>query len=181
MTMDVVNGVSGPRASVELTIRRSPRRPPTSTTHSIAGAERQGDARQRRSSRPRIVIRWATPRQAPALTLRRVQSALRTREPATLPTGFSRSCHQSRAVSDLARDLVLLLDVSGSMDGRPLEHLKAVVTTLIDSLDDDDRLEMVAFSSEQVRYRAEPVHATEAERRKACAWIKSSGRTAVRN
>ena len=31
---------------------------------------------------------------------------------------------------------------------------------------------MVAFSSEQVRYRSEPVHTTAAERRKACAWIE---------
>ena len=58
------------------------------------------------------------------------------------------------------------------MNGRPLEHLKAVVTDLIESLGDGDRLEMVAFSSEQVRYRTEPVHASAGERRKACAWIE---------
>ena len=71
----------------------------------------------------------------------------------------------------LARDLVLLLDVSGSMAGRPLAHLKTVVTTLIDSLHDDDRIEMVAFSSRQVRYRTAPVHTVPEERRKAREWI----------
>ena len=72
----------------------------------------------------------------------------------------------------MARDLVLLLDVSGSMERKPLEHLKAVVTALIDSLNDEDRLEMVAFSSYQVRYREESVRATEEERRRARTWIE---------
>ena len=91
------------------------------------------------------MIRWATPRQAPALTLR--TSAIRGSDARAGDSAYGLLTIVPPIASgeDLARDLVLLLDVSGSMDGRPLEHLKAVVTTLIDSLDDDDRLEMVAF------------------------------------
>ena len=72
-----------------------------------------------------------------------------------------------------ARDLVLLLDVSGSMDGRPLEHLKAVVTSVIDSLADEDRMEIIAFSSFPVRFHERPIHASAAERKRASAWVRA--------
>ncbi len=60
------------------------------------------------------------------------------------------------ARTHMPRDLVLLLDVSGSMSGKSLDHLKAVVAALIEKLGDDDRLEIVAFGSGRRRYQKLP-------------------------
>ena len=174
MTMDVVNGATGPTASVALTIADDLPVAPTSSTHSIAVADQHGDAG---ATTPLSTATSSSagphPGQAPGCTLRTDATCRDGRdEPAIPRTGSSRSCRPWRA-ERLWRGISSCCWTSaGPWTGRPLEHLKAVVTTLIDSLDDDDRLEMVAFSSEQVRYRAEPVHATEAERRKARAWIE---------
>ena len=60
----------------------------------------------------------------------------------------------------LPRDLIVLLDTSGSMGGEPLDKAKRVVALLIDSLGEGDRLELIEFSNSPRRYSAEPVLAT---------------------
>ena len=50
--------------------------------------------------------------------------------------------------SALRRDLTVLLDASGSMEGNPLEVAKQVVADLIGSLEPGDRFEVIAFSSD---------------------------------
>ena len=50
--------------------------------------------------------------------------------------------------SALPRDLTVLLDASGSMDGDPIDLAKHVVTDLIGSLEPDDRFEVIAFASD---------------------------------
>ena len=45
-------------------------------------------------------------------------------------------------------NLVMLLDVSGSMAGDKLESLRSAAIEFIDQMGDDDRLTLVAFSSE---------------------------------
>lgn len=59
------------------------------------------------------------------------------------------------AVESLAQerrpiDVVLLMDTSGSMKGRPLEDAKAAAARFVDSMDAEDRIAVVAFSSEPV-------------------------------
>lgn len=73
----------------------------------------------------------------------------------------------------LPRDLIVLLDTSGSMDGVPLELAKVVVAHVIESLDDGDRLELIEFSNEPNRYTKEPIAATEKAKRAAIAWVRS--------
>ena len=51
----------------------------------------------------------------------------------------------------LARDLTVLIDASGSMDGPPLEHAKQVVTELLRSLEAGDRFELLAFANSMER------------------------------
>ncbi|MCP3982088.1 MAG: VWA domain-containing protein [bacterium] len=46
-----------------------------------------------------------------------------------------------------ARDLTILLDASGSMSGWPLECSKQLVLSLLDSLNANDRFEVLAFSN----------------------------------
>jgi uncharacterized protein with von Willebrand factor type A (vWA) domain len=114
-----------------------------------------------------IAIRWSSARQAPGCTLR-------TSRPGSSADTYGLLTVVPPATSEVTfdRDLVLLLDVSGSMAGRPLDCLKTIVAALIDSLSDPDRLEMIAFSSRVVAYRTEPALATAAERRKARTWVE---------
>lgn len=71
------------------------------------------------------------------------------------------------------RDLIVLLDTSGSMGGPPLEKAKRVVAALIDSLSEDDRLEVVEFSMRPNRYTRSPVPGTSREKQRAIAWVMS--------
>lgn len=85
--------------------------------------------------------------------------------------------------SAVPRDLILLLDISGSMSGAPLQQMKDVAIALIHSLGADDQLEVLAFSTQVRRWRAEAVRATEAERSAAIAWVtalQASGGTEMR-
>ena len=57
------------------------------------------------------------------------------------------------AIESLARerqpiDVVLLMDTSGSMKGRPLEDARAAAIRFVDSMGAEDRIAVVAFSSE---------------------------------
>jgi len=45
----------------------------------------------------------------------------------------------------LPRDLIVLLDMSGSMAGQPLTQARRVVARLVEALGDADRLELIAF------------------------------------
>jgi Ca-activated chloride channel homolog len=72
----------------------------------------------------------------------------------------------------LVRDLILLIDTSGSMSGGPLDKAKRVVAQLIESLGDDDRLELIEFSDAPRRYRAAPVRATRDEKQAAIRWVR---------
>ncbi|MDB4939468.1 MAG: Inter-alpha-trypsin inhibitor domain protein [Labilithrix sp.] len=69
------------------------------------------------------------------------------------------------------RDLIVLLDTSGSMAGGPLEQGKRVVAALIDSLSEYDRLEVVEFSNRANRYTRSPVPGTAREKQKAIHWV----------
>lgn len=74
------------------------------------------------------------------------------------------------------RDLIVLLDASGSMGGPPLETAKRVVGQLIASLDPRDTLELIEFSDSPRRYLPDAVRADEAAKRTAIKWL--DGRTA---
>ena len=77
----------------------------------------------------------------------------------------------AEATVAIPRDLIVLLDTSGSMSGRPLAAAKRVVEILIDSLTGVDRLEMIAFSSTPRPWRGLPVAATHQTRSDALEWV----------
>jgi len=82
------------------------------------------------------------------------------------------------------RDLTILLDTSGSMGGQPLEQAKRVALAMVDSLGNDDRVEMIEFSNEPTRWRASIAAATNETKRDAASWIRSlraSGGTEMRS
>ncbi|MCA2980341.1 MAG: VWA domain-containing protein [Myxococcaceae bacterium] len=83
-------------------------------------------------------------------------------------------------VPALARDLVVLLDTSGSMSEQPLDQARRFTAALVDSLGERDTLELVEFSTAPRRFKPGPVPATPANRRAAQAWLselRASGGT----
>lgn len=73
----------------------------------------------------------------------------------------------------VSRDLVVLLDTSGSMGGEPLEQAKRVTCALIDGLSDHDTLELIEFSSRPRRFADQPMAADRRARRQATQWVGS--------
>jgi Ca-activated chloride channel family protein len=81
------------------------------------------------------------------------------------------------------RDLIVLLDASGSMSGEPLDQARGVVAQLVDSLDEADRLELIAFSERPWRWQPGPVAASAATRAEARRWLddlRAGGGTEMR-
>jgi Ca-activated chloride channel family protein len=169
VTVDVVAGATAATASVALTIADDLSAPPVSPSHRLLVTAHtvtlDADAALDRD----IVVRWSAAVNKPGCAVRR-SFPVGERDVASA-YGLLTIVPPVASDTRVPRDLVLLLDVSGSMQGRPLEQLKSVVEVLIQTLGDDDRLEMVAFASAPKRYQAAPVRATADERRKACAWI----------
>ncbi len=71
------------------------------------------------------------------------------------------------------RHLVLLLDTSGSMGGRPLDQAKEIAGALIGTLGPADHLELLAFASTVERFREGPVAMEPAARTEALAWLRA--------
>jgi len=80
----------------------------------------------------------------------------------------------------VARDLIVLLDTSGSMSGLPLDQARRFTAALIDSLQEQDTLELIEFSSSPRRWKKAPVAATASNRKDAQGWLaklRASGGT----
>lgn len=72
----------------------------------------------------------------------------------------------------LARDLIVLLDISGSMQGAPLAQAQAVTEALVQSLGDEDRLELIAFASRPQPWKKRAERATAANKAAAVQWLR---------
>jgi Ca-activated chloride channel family protein len=86
-------------------------------------------------------------------------------------------------MTPVARDLIVLLDTSGSMSGSPLDQARRVTSALVDSLNDRDQLELIEFSNSPRRWKRGAVAATEANRRDAQSWLsklRASGGTEMK-
>ncbi|MBT3222437.1 MAG: VWA domain-containing protein, partial [Proteobacteria bacterium] len=70
------------------------------------------------------------------------------------------------------RDLVFLIDISGSMHGRPLDQSKRAMSAIIETLGPQDRLELISFASRPKRYSKHPIAATREGKKAALAWIR---------
>lgn len=78
----------------------------------------------------------------------------------------------SAGMEPVARDLIVLLDTSGSMHGEPIEQAKRVTLALIDSLSDRDSLELIEFSNRPNRWQRKAVSATARNKALAAAWVR---------
>lgn len=151
---------------------------PDSPSHALSSVSR-GDAwavtlagdRGARLDRD-VVVRWpvTTPEVGLALQVARPSGPAHSDRAYGLLTMVPPAA--SAQPTAVARDLTFLIDISGSMSGRPLDQSKRVMCALIDTLSERDRLEMIAFSSRPTLWRREPVVATRDGRREAMKWVR---------
>lgn len=131
-----------------------------------------------------IVLRWAVATPAVGLSLAAARPAAGSK--LTDSFGLLTIVPPARDAKPVAvpRDLVVLLDTSGSMGGFPLDKAKQVVSMLIDSLDERDRFELIEFNYQPTRYLAEPTVATAKAKAAAIKWVRSrvaDGGTEIRD
>ncbi len=204
VTVDVAEGGVAARATLGMRVRDAlgTGRHPESPSHRIRSESREGacsidlqEAAGALLDRD-LVVRWG-------VAVPRVGLALDAGRPAAgAPHGHaaygvltvvppSPEAH-TRAIP---RDVIVLLDTSGSMAGEPLDQARRVVAAVVDSLDARDRLEMIEFSSRARRWKpgsflfgllgdGEPVPATPEHKKDALAWLSSlraSGGTEMRD
>ncbi|MEM9191593.1 MAG: VIT domain-containing protein [Myxococcota bacterium] len=79
---------------------------------------------------------------------------------------------ESGAAAAMKRDLIFLIDVSGSMGGRPLQQAKRLSLRMLDTLGSEDTVELIAFGSTPVRFRKDALIATRDGKRAAAKWIQ---------
>ena len=70
------------------------------------------------------------------------------------------------------RELVFVLDTSGSMGGEPMAASKAFMQAAIKALRPDDYFRILRFSSNTSRFSSRPLQATAANRQKALGYVK---------
>jgi Ca-activated chloride channel family protein len=119
-----------------------------------------------------VVVRWSTAATAAGVGIDVARPAVghaRAHEAFALLTVTP----PKGSVSSLPRDLIVLLDTSGSMGGQPLDQAKRVIAALIDGLTDRDRIELIEFSMRPRRWQNDPVFATAANKTQAQRWLTS--------
>jgi Ca-activated chloride channel family protein len=78
------------------------------------------------------------------------------------------------AVADVTpKELVFVLDTSGSMDGFPIEKAKETMKLALDGLNPSDTFNLISFAGDTSVLFPEPVPATRENMRKAQAFLKS--------
>ncbi len=77
------------------------------------------------------------------------------------------------AARPVPRDLVAVLDVSGSMSGPKIEQARRALGQLLETLRRGDRFRLITFSNEPVSYRTEWTRALPSEIEEAQRWIES--------
>jgi Ca-activated chloride channel family protein len=80
----------------------------------------------------------------------------------------------------IAKDVILVLDVSGSMRGDKIEQAKEALDFVLDNLHDEDRFNIIAFSTSTRHYARDLVWADErGEARDFVARLEASGSTDI--
>ncbi|MFO0628544.1 MAG: VIT domain-containing protein [Polyangiales bacterium] len=188
VAQDVADAPLPTRMDLALTVRDAILREAgaSSPSHALhvaargAGAEvRFADADGARLDRD-VVVRWSVAGAAPGVSLD-------VGRPASQVDAFGLLTvvppTRGAAGRPVRRDLILLLDTSGSMGGAPLDQLRRVSSALIDTLVEGDTLELIEFSNEPRRWRAGAVAVTAQAKHDAHAWVRklrASGGTEMR-
>ena len=150
---------------------------PSSPSHVLAFPN-SDDARKLRINDARldrdVVIRWgvATPAPGARLETARVSQGQR-RDDRQFGLLTITPPNASAQAASVARDLIVLLDTSGSMQGEPLAQAVKVTSALVQSLGERDSLELIEFGSSARRWKREAVSAHAAHRTEALTWLRA--------
>lgn len=169
-TVAVATGGIAARIAIEIHIGDAMTRAPVSPSHSLRGdGERVRLAEDGVRLDRDIVLRWAVATREVGLSLDSMRGA------AGDSFGLLTLVPPARdaKVRAVARDLIVLLDTSGSMGGGPLAKAQQVLGLVLQSLGEGDRIELIEFSNSARRWQKEPVAATEGNKRDAIKWVKS--------
>lgn len=158
------------RASLALAVRDALERSPESPSHPLSHREghTQFGSGNRVGLDRDVVVRWS-------VATARFASSLDVRGEGTRAFGLLTVIPPARARAPLAvpRDLTLLLDTSGSMQGEPLEQEKRLALALIDALGDADTLELLEFSNQTRAFEKKPAPATAERKARASRWVQA--------
>ncbi|MFT7622842.1 MAG: Ca-activated chloride channel family protein [Myxococcota bacterium] len=182
---DTAEDDTGASATLDLVIAEPVASEPVSPSHALhlpsfpgPGSQREtqvGLAAEGGAALDRdIVVRWSVATLEPGVGLVAARpdetSARASSAYATLtvipPSGATE-------LEPVARDLIVLVDTSGSQHGEPMDQSKRVVATLIQSLGESDRLEMIEFSNRPRRWSRKPESMTAAARKRALKWLEA--------
>jgi len=189
VTVDVADAALPARARLTLTVRDRLREGcrAESTSHALSmgsdgviGLVEEGTRLDRD-----LVVRWAVAAATPGLTVDCGRPA-EGKPHAGRGYGLVTLVPPAREAktAKVARDLCFLIDTSGSMSGEPLKQAARVMEAMIDTLGDDDMLEMIEFSNAPRRWKKKPVRADGKARAEARAWVRglqASGSTEMRD
>jgi Ca-activated chloride channel homolog len=118
-----------------------------------------------------LVVRWPVAAQAIGASLSTCRPELGGLDHFTF--GLLTLLPPSIRLPSLPRDLILLLDVSGSMSGAPLQQMKEVSNALIATLSERDQLEVISFSTQAKSWRRSAVYASAAHKAEATQWVNA--------
>ncbi|MEM9066989.1 MAG: VIT domain-containing protein [Myxococcota bacterium] len=175
LTVDIADRDIGTRTSLALAIASLPEDAAIESPSHRTSSKRQGERAEVRFENAAldrdVVVRWEgrAPEVGAKLTLARPSDAAHSGD----TFGLLSLVPPRVAMTSTPRDLLLLLDISGSMGGRPLDQVKRVALALIDTLSPSDRIEMIAFSSRPQRFRPEAIVATKDGKASASEWVQS--------
>lgn len=178
VSVDVAKGEISAKVGLRLSIRDVRTGRVSSPSHAVTDGDTVildgPDARLDRD----VVVRWPVAARVAGVSLDRGR-----REGDALAYGALTVVPPVVAQVAVPRDLIVLLDTSGSMGGAPLDQAKAVTTALIQGLDVGDRLELMEFSNEPRAWSRGAVFATDQAKADAIRWVsglRASGGTEMR-
>ncbi len=179
----VADGAIGATAEVRMRIGDALTGAPSSPSHALQSQGRVlsiGEAALDRD----VVVRWPVALEAASASLevgRPEASNPRAGSAFGALTVVPPVLYEPQAA--MPRDVVVLLDTSGSMGGEPLRQAKAVVSALIEGLGEADELEMIEFSWKPSRWKRSPKRASARRKAQAQKWLaglSASGGTQMR-
>ncbi|MFO0618128.1 MAG: VIT domain-containing protein [Polyangiaceae bacterium] len=179
LVIDVASAPIAARASLSMRIRDAltPSRSPESPSHPLQTREAFGAYQVELGSGNKaeldrdVVVRWPVSAAKPKIALdacvvRQGGSGARFGLLSLVPPSLALS------PGKVKRDVTLLLDTSGSMQGSPLDQAKRIASAIVDSLDEGDAFELIEFGNDANPYKKGSRSATKAERAEAVKWIQ---------
>ena len=168
--VDVSSGDIGARLGITIRIGDTLAGRPASPTHALSVRDDVVELRAEAGARldRDIVVRWPVAEATVGVGLATARRASGQAHGLVTIVPPAPAAQQR-----IPRDLIVLLDTSGSMGGAPLDKAKQVTGMVIESLGEGDRLELIEFSSSAHRYTRDAVEATPAAKQKAIAWVNA--------